>query len=163
MPRRKVRRYRNNDTSAIDHWLLYLRDLTGRARRAPLKHSGIQFATVILALLTISLIVNFGSQVLRSAELEEQRAALQQEVDQLSAENDELTARAAFFESRVYAELIARDQLGYAREGDTVLLTQITRPPDEAAADPPTPLPQPAPLPNWHRWWDAFFAPTNTL
>jgi cell division protein FtsB len=112
---------------------------------------------IMVALIGL-LIANFVGQVLQSARLEASRAALEAEVDQLTAEQSTLKAGVAYAESDVNVERIAREQLGYARDGDTVILPQVaaaTPAPTPAPAAAPEPTPSPAP--NWRRWWEAFF------
>jgi cell division protein FtsB len=80
--------------------------------------------------------------------------------------NVQLEGEAAFRESDVYAEQAAREQLGMAREGETVLLPTVVLPaPTPAPADEspelaPTPAPatiDPDHLPNYQLWWRALF------
>lgn len=135
------------------------RKLSVFAQRLPegsLGRSGVRLALVVLLLITLSVLVNFGEQVVRSARMENQRRELEAEVARLKAENGQLEGAAAFAESDVYVERRARELLGYAREGDKVILPQLP-PPQPTAAPAPPALPPPAPAPNWQRWWHAFF------
>jgi cell division protein FtsB len=121
--------------------------------------------SALLGLLTMLLIgvllVSFVNQVIQSANLEAQRAELEAEVVELQRNNEQLSAAVDYAESDVNVERIAREQLGYAREGDVVVLPQLVAP---TAA--PTPLPAlsssaaPPPRANLLRWWDALFAAT---
>jgi cell division protein FtsB len=124
----------------------------------PLKQSGIHLVTLALAVLTISLLINFINQVIQSATLEARRVELLAEVEQLEAENIHIRGAAEYAESDVHVERVAREQLGYAREGDMVILPQFAlpkpTPPPEALA--PSPLPQTQAQPNWQGWWEAF-------
>ncbi len=123
----------------------------------PFRRGGAYLVTLALALLTLSLLINFGSQVLLSTRLEARRLALATEVADLEAENRQLEGAVQFAESDANVERVAREQLGYTREGDVVVLPQF-----------PLPTPTPAPLPaqesvvvigepNWQSWWYAFF------
>jgi cell division protein FtsB len=120
-------------------------------------------AALILILIGL-LMVNFVSQVMQSARLEARRSELEAEVAALAAENVRHAGRAEYVESDVYAELVARGQLSYAYEGDTVVLTRIEpasipiAPEPEPAAEPDPAPPQPQ-TENWRRWWQAFFTP----
>jgi cell division protein FtsB len=114
---------------------------------------------IMVALIGL-LIANFVGQVMQSARLEASRAALQVEVDQLRAEQRTLEGAVDYAESDVNVERIAREQLGYARDGDTVILPQIAAPtpaPPISPAAAPAPTPAPA-ASNVRRWWDAFFS-----
>jgi cell division protein FtsB len=137
--------------------LARLRAGLGEWLRLPLRQSGMHLATLVLAVLTLSLMVHFINQVLQSANLEEQRAELAHEVAALDAQNDHLRSAIDFVESDVYVEQVAREQLGYAREGDVVVLPNF--PDTQPAAEPEAPLAAPPPrpaAPNWQRWWEAF-------
>lgn len=130
-----------------------------------LRLSGKSALTVALAALMLIfiglLVANFVGQVMQSARLEGQRAALEAEVAQMEAENARIAGAVAFTESDVYVEQVARGQLGYAREGDTVILPRLVAP--TAAPAPADAPPADAPsadsptTPNWQLWWQAFF------
>lgn len=135
-------------------------------RLAILARSGLQgvlslgLGAIIVALIGL-LVANFVGQVMQSARLEAQRSALEAEVEQIRAANRQLEAAVAYAESDVNVERIAREQLGYARDGDVVIMPQMATPPptptlpaDRATLNPMPPAP---PAPNWQRWWDAFF------
>lgn len=80
------------------------------------------------------------------------------------ARNKDLEEEGLYRESDAYAELAAREQLGMARLGETVLLPTMVTPPlpqpsTDAAAMQPL-APSDATPPNYQRWWYAFF-PSN--
>ncbi|NTU83916.1 MAG: septum formation initiator family protein [Chloroflexales bacterium] len=128
-----------------------------------LRLSGTSALTIGLAALMLIfiglLVANFVGQVLQSARLEGQRAALESEVAQMQATNTRLEGAVSYTESDVYVEEVAREQLGYARDGDVVILPRLVAPtpalaPASALPDKPPP---PAPTtPNWLRWWRTF-------
>src|SRR3712207_9537856 len=72
-----------------------------------------------------------------SREIDEQRAANAETEARVAA----LKGEAEFRESDVYAEQAAREQLGMAREGDTVLKPTMVAP---APSPAPTPVPAPS-------------------
>lgn len=137
-----------------------------RTRRTPLRmpfklpsdalgRSGMRLAIIVLLLITLSVVANFGEQVVRSARMENDRIELEAEVERLKVDNQHLEAAAAFAESDVYVEQRARELLNYAREGDKVILPQL--PPIQPTAVPePLALPEPVRAPNWMQWWQAF-------
>ncbi len=142
---------------------------------APLEHalgllqlsrrSAFSLALGALMLLFIGLLIaNFVGQVLQSARLESRRAELEAEVAVLRAENARLEGAVDFSESDVYAERVAREQLGYAREGDTVIFLREA-PPAAPAPLPDTSVTALAPLSpttlNWRLWWQALFPPAE--
>ncbi|NJN19364.1 MAG: hypothetical protein HC822_25485 [Oscillochloris sp.] len=112
---------------------------------------------VMLAMIGL-LVANFVDQLMLSVRLDEQIVTMEQTVTALATDLNTLRDAVAYAESDVNVERIAREQLGYARDGDVVLLPQLptpTLPPLQppAAAAPAAP-PQPD---NWQRWWQALF------
>lgn len=107
---------------------------------------------LVLVVLTLSLLAHFVRQVVQSTHLEARRVAL--ETENALIEEDLVSLRGAvdYAESDVYVERVAREQLGYAREGDVVLVPQFAATAEEAEPA-PTALPLPSPAPNWHLWW----------
>jgi cell division protein FtsB len=123
--------------------------------------SGARLIALALVLLSLWLLINFVGQVVASAQMDRQIAEQQANIAQREAENQALKRRLAFAESPAYVEQIAREQLGYAREGDTVVLPTLperSTAPVSAALVPL--LAQPS-EPNWHGWLRAFF-PSDT-
>jgi cell division protein FtsB len=132
-------------------------------------------ATLIVLVMGAFFLYSFVNQVIRQAQLEQFREEVRADVARLSSENTTLQQSVEYVESNDYAEQIAREQLGYARAGDTVLMptfpdqvisstvntitttTALTNtissntPNTTPATIPPTIV---APIePNWMRWW----------
>ena len=126
-----------------------------------LSRSGVRLIALVLVVISLWLLVNFIGQVVVAAQMDRQIADKQAEMTQIEAGNAALKDHVAYAESPAYAEQIAREQLGYAREGDTVILPTL---PDRltAPAAAPPPLPPPAHEPNWRGWLHAFFPPNTT-
>lgn len=136
------------------------------SKRSPFKalrlgRSGIHLVTIGLVALSLWLLASFVGQVITSAQMERRKQELQAENAQIEAENEHLKAQVAYAESPVYADRIAREQLGYAREGDTVILPTFPESTTVAIAPTPAPLPASAPQPNWRGWVQAFFPPAQ--
>lgn len=138
--------------------LVYLRAVTTAWVRQPLKRSGVHLATLAVGILTLSLLINFINQVIQSANLEARRTQLETEVAHIQAENAHIRSGFEYAESDVNVERVAREQLGYAREGDIVVLPRYLAPtptlPTAGTALAPTDASTVAP--NWLRWWQAF-------
>lgn len=107
--------------------------------------------------MSLWMLVGFVGQVIASAQLERRRDALQAEVARIEATNVALQRTVEYAESPAYAEQVARDQLGYAREGDTVIFPTIPEAPPADADASITPLPPPPPQQNWRLWMQALF------
>ncbi len=122
---------------------------------------GVHLITLVLVLLSIWSLSIFVSQVLDGAKSEQRKDELQAEVGQIEAENAAIEEQVTVAELPPYAERIAREQLGYAREGDTVILpTFPERTPVPVA--PITVAPPPSsPQANWRGWARAFFPPAE--
>jgi cell division protein FtsB len=148
--------------------MIQLRALGASWLDMPLRQLGVYAITLVLGILTLSLLFNFIQQVTQSAALEARRAELEAQATALAGENVHLGGIVEYAESDAYVEHTARERLGYAREGDIVLLPDYTAPPQEPGSDLPVPEPDepeaapkpPPPEPNWQRWWEAF-ATTN--
>jgi cell division protein FtsB len=123
--------------------------------------SGARLVVVALVALSLWLLANFVGQVIASARMDRQIVEKQAELAKAEAELASLKDRVAFAESPAYAEQVAREQLGFARAGDTVILPTLPDRKPVLAAAAPIPLPAPAPQPNWRGWVRALF-PAST-
>jgi cell division protein FtsB len=122
-----------------------------------------RLVVLVLVALSLWLLVNFVGQVVAAARMDRQIADRQAENARIEAENQALKDRVSFAESPAYAEQIAREQLGYAREGDTVILPTLPERKAAPVTTAPAPLPAPPAQPNWRGWLRAFFpAPPAT-
>jgi cell division protein FtsB len=119
--------------------------------------SGARLIALVLVILALWLLANFVGQVIASARMDRQIAEKQAEMAQIAAENQALKDRLVFAESPAFAEQIAREQLGYAREGDTVVLPTLPERSAAFAPAAPAPLQAPPPEPNWRGWMRALF------
>jgi cell division protein FtsB len=110
--------------------------------------------TIILLVVAVLFVYNFVVQVVRQTQLEQYRDSIAQNVVRLRDQNATLARSVTYFESRDYAESVAREQLGYARPGDTVMMPTF---PDQLSTTAPVVPAAPATTaptePNWLRWW----------
>src|SRR5215211_6449006 len=137
MRRRRPRR--SNMATAAPSWVGSVRG--GRP--------GVHLLTLGLLAISIWTLMGFVGQIIDSAQLERRKDEVRAENAQYATENAALTTAVAEAESPAYAEKILREQRGYARDGDTVILPsfpQIT--PTPARAD-QQPAPTAMPEPNW--------------
>ncbi len=121
---------------------------------------GAWLVLLLLASLACMLLLSFARMTWMERQinqaLRQQRAAN----EALRIQIEQLKAEAEYRESDAYVEQAAREQLGMAREGETVLLPTVVIP----ASPTPVPMTKAAPptaasatLPNYQRWWRAFF------
>ena len=129
---------------------LWRRLFSGRRRLSP--------TTIIMVVVFLLFAINFVNQIIRQAQLEQYRDALAIEVAEQEVRNATVKRQVEYVESSEYAELVAREQLGYARPGDVVIMpTYPDRVADTndtalATADVGTPM-SASTAPNWQRWW----------
>lgn len=117
--------------------------------------------TLGLVGLSVWLMIGFVGQVISIAQMERHRESLQAEVAQIEATNAALRNDVEYAESPAYTEQVLREQLGYAREGDTVILPTLPEPTVPPADQSTTPVPTVQPAPNWRGWLRAFFPPAS--
>ena len=152
-------------------WRRSGRTATGSAQDGPLVpliNNGRGALVLGLAILVVAfislLMVNFIHQVVQSASLDERHAVLATEVAELEAANQLLTTAVAYSESPAYVERIAREQLGYGREGDVVIRPYLAPTSQsgtvESGTTDDTTLRSERSVENWRLWWWAFFPPT---
>jgi cell division protein FtsB len=125
---------------------------------------GVRVVLVVLCVLVGLLGVGFVQMAWLEHDINAKIANQTAMNDAQRARNKELEEEGLYRESDAYAELAAREQLGMARLGETVLLPTMVTPPlpqpsaDVAVAQPRAPTD--ATPPNYQRWWSAFF-PSN--
>jgi len=111
--------------------------------------------TIILLVVSVLFVYNFVVQVVRQTQLEQYRDRIAQNVVRLRDQNTTLSRSVTYFESRDYAESVAREQLGYARTGDIVMMPTF---PEQLSTTAPvvpvTPTTTAPSEPNWLRWWN---------
>lgn len=109
----------------------------------------------ILIAISVFAIINLSGSVL---DLFQRRNIIRDEqkrLDALKKRHDELTQRLAYVQTPAFVEQEAREKLGMAKEGETVILTDQTMPlPDTVDMHKQV---SSGDLPNWKRWWRIFF------
>jgi len=103
------------------------------------------FILVVFAL-TLFFIFDFSQR------LDQTKIQLERQVTQAQATRDALAAKRTHVSSPEYVESFVRTQWHWVRDGETLVLTQIT----PAAAPPASPVPAPTPMPEIP-WWQNLF------
>ena len=129
---------------------IWRRLFSGRRRISP--------TAIIMVVVFLLFSVNFVNQIIRQAQLEQYRDTLALEVAQQTTRNAQIKQQVEYVESSEYAELVAREQLGYARPGDMVMMptypNQTSESADAATTQQDAPAAVTGPMqPNWQRWW----------
>ncbi len=131
--------------------------------RAPLA----QFIAIIALSISIFLIVDFGRRAAANYRIQREAERLSLEVDLARAEQEELLAQRSYVASDLYIEDVARRELKWAREGETVVVVMATPEalpqPVPAEAPETTVIPHnPAPQTPAEAWWQLFFGSDNS-
>ncbi len=117
-----------------------------------------QFVAIIALTISIFLIVDFGRRAATNYRIQREAEHLNQEVEAARQYQARLLAQRTYAASDLYVEEVARDELRWAKPGETVV---VVMPTIEAARPPNLPLetqtevrvvvtPQQA-------WWQLFF------
>ncbi|MDW8213944.1 MAG: septum formation initiator family protein [Roseiflexaceae bacterium] len=117
---------------------------------------GVHALTLVMVVLSLWMMASFVGQIMTGAQLEQRRAVLIAENARIEATNRALRDQVEYAESPAYAEQIAREQLGLAAEGDTVVLPTFEDRPASEATPTPVALPAPTPQLNWRAWIQAL-------
>jgi cell division protein FtsB len=130
------------------------------APRVHVRQSGAILISLGLVAISCWMLAGLIGQVLTSAQIDRQQKDLNIEIARIERENADLQRKLTYAESPAYAEQIAREQLGMARDGDTVILPTFPDTPAVSATATVVPLPTPTVQPNWKGWQVALF-PSN--
>jgi cell division protein FtsB len=122
---------------------------------------GVHLLTFLLLALALWSLIGFIGQVITSAQMERRKEELRAENAQLATEIATLAADVTEAQSPAYAERILREQRGYARDGDTVILPTLPQITPTAVQPTAQRAPTSVPAPNWRRWATALFPPEN--
>ena len=117
-----------------------------------------QFVAVVIATIVLSLVIDFGRKAATNYRIQQERDRLEQEVIAAQAEYQRLLQRKAYVCTDEYVEKVAREELKWARPGETVMVIK-TRPLRVTLL--PSPPPQPPPVAkkasHWPEWWALLF------
>jgi cell division protein FtsB len=118
-----------------------------------------QFIAIIVLTISLFLVVDFARRTAATYKIKAEAARLEQEVAQVRAHRQELEAQLNYVQSDAYVEEIARTQLKWAKEGETVVVVMATPQPvsapsvDSASSSADSFVPQSP----WQAWWLIFF------
>ena len=118
-----------------------------------------QFIAVIALSISVFLIIDLGRRAAANYRVQREAERLTQEVAVAQAEQDALLARRSYVSSDLYVEEMARQELKWARPGETVIVVMAT---PEAILQPantetPTVSSYAAPQTPAQAWWNLFF------
>ncbi len=111
----------------------------------------------IIVLVSIFMIISLSGSVMdlwgRRTVVEKERERL----TQLEKKNTELTKKLEMVETTAFVEKEARERLGMAKEGDTVIIMDDSSMPPSGNSGTTNGNTSSGQLPNWKRWWHVFF------
>jgi len=135
-----------------------------RLRQWLASRSGLYLISGGIALIAAWVAVGFIGQVTTGAQLERRVETYRAEITAIAATNTAVARMVQYAASPAYAERVARETLGYARDGDVILLparlqraatpTATIAPAAETTPDDSVALPRQRP--NWQRWLDVL-------
>lgn len=118
----------------------------------------VQVLAIIAFALTLFFIFDFSQRIITNIRLAETEKQLEQQVAQAQATRDALAAQRDRVSSPAFAESEARTRWHWVRDGETLVLTQVTPAVAPPAAPTPTPRPEPE-IPWWQTLIDFLFGP----
>lgn len=117
-----------------------------------------QFVAIIALSISIFLIVDLGRRAAANYRIQREADRLSAEVEVAHQRQARLLARRTYVASDLYVEEVARQELKWAKPGETVI---VVLPTPEAAIphQQPAPLAEPEPLIDTpaQAWWQLFF------
>ena len=130
---------------------------TGDPERISMSRMSFQVAAIIIFAATLFFIWDFSQRIVTNARIAQNEKQLEVQVARAEATHSALLARRQYVQSDAFIEDKVRTDWRWARENDTVVVTQKT-----PAPTPPPSAPQPTPLP-LKPWWqdvlDFLFGP----
>jgi cell division protein FtsB len=118
-----------------------------------------QFVAIIALSISIFLIVDFGRRAAANYRVQREAERLSQEVQMARQQQADLLARRSYVASDLYVEELARNELKWARPGETVLVVMPTPEAITLASNPNPSAVSSVPIAQTpvQAWWNLFF------
>ncbi len=126
-------------------------------KKSPRIISFTQFVAIIIVTIAISMVIDFGRKAAANYRIWCEETRLEREIALARHEQELLLARKDYVQTDDYVEKVAREELKWARPGETVI---IVRPIPHRSTLTPQPTPPPArpqARSHWQEWWALFF------
>jgi cell division protein FtsB len=117
-----------------------------------------QVIAVLAFALTLFFVWDLSQRIVTNVQLTQTEQQLERAVASAKATRDALAARKAYVASPDFAEEEARKKWNWIRDGETLVITQITPAPTPPPSAPVAPTPKPE-IPWWQSWIDLIFGP----
>ncbi len=117
-----------------------------------------QFAMLLLAVVGIYFVLNFGNEVVRAQVIATQIAQTERDTSTEQLQNARLREQLDYYKSDAYAEQEARDSLNLRKPGETIIIPILPSPAaNQPGSSPPAAQQAAAPTEqNWQRWLNLF-------
>jgi cell division protein FtsB len=118
-----------------------------------------QFVAIVVITVCLFLVIDFGRRTAANYQIRAEETRLETELTDSQSRHTALQARLAYVQSDAYVEEIARTQLKWAREGETVVVVMATpqASPQAPADGQPSAINGVVPETPWQAWWLLFF------
>ncbi len=118
-----------------------------------------QFVAIVVITVCLFLVIDFGRRTAANFQIKAEETRLETELADSLSRHTALEARLAYVQSDAYVEEIARTQLKWAREGETVVVVMATpqAQPQAQADGQPAAINGVVPESPWQAWWLLFF------
>ncbi|MGQ9628099.1 MAG: FtsB family cell division protein [Anaerolineae bacterium] len=117
-----------------------------------------QFVAIVVATIVLSLVVDFGRKAAANYRIQQERERLRLEVAAAQEEYQRLLERKAYVRTDEYVEKVAREELKWAKPGETVVVIKTI--PRRAFPAPP-PVQESPPVvkraSHWQEWLALLF------
>ncbi len=119
-----------------------------------------QFIAIIVITISLFLVVDFARRTAATYRVKSEAVRLEEEVAAARTRRQALQARLSYVQSDAYIEEIARTQLKWARQGETVVVVMPTPqavPVPSSEGKPFAATDGATPQSPWQAWWRLFF------
>lgn len=111
--------------------------------------------SIAILIFALCLIVSLSRDIINLIQKEEEIEGSQLEVEELEVKNEELKKQLEYVKSAEFLEKEAREKLGLAREGETVVILPENI--EEIIGANQSQISENQEMPNWKRWLNLFF------
>jgi cell division protein FtsB len=118
-----------------------------------------QFVAIVVITVCLFLVIDFGRRTAANYQIKAEETRLETELASSQKRHAALQAQLTYVQSDAYVEEIARTQLKWAREGETVVVVMATpqASPQAPADGQPAAINGVVPETPWQAWWLLFF------
>lgn len=109
---------------------------------------------ILLVVIFVFAFISLGKESYRYFRIVQEVKDLEKKIEELKTSNEELIKTREFYQSEEFLEQEAKKKLGYAKEGESVIIIASNQ---EQELEPQTQTQPSAKTSNFKLWWDYFF------